>query len=84
MGTARNDFVQFGVATDIGVSAGVVVALQALGGAAGTMICVANVVAASATVGLSGSEGSLIRRMLLPLFYYVVFAGILGLIVIYS
>ena len=59
-------------------------ALQAMGGAAGNMICVANVVAASATVGLSGCEGSLIRRVFIPLTYYVVGAGILGLIVIYG
>ena len=75
---------QFGVATEIDVSTSVVVALQAMGGAAGNMICVTNVVAASATVGLSGCEGLLIRRVLLPLTYYVIGAGILGLIVVYG
>ncbi len=55
-----------------------------MGGAAGNMICVPNVVAASATVGLSGCEGLLIRRVLLPLIYYVAGAGILGLIVVYG
>ncbi|MDJ0690242.1 MAG: L-lactate permease [Xenococcaceae cyanobacterium MO_188.B32] len=75
---------QFGVATEIDISTSVVVALQAMGGAAGNMICVTNVVAASATVGLSGCEGLLIRRVLLPLTYYVIGAGILGLIVVYG
>ena len=75
---------QFGVAVEIDVPSSVVVALQAMGGAAGNMICVANVVAASATVGLSGCEGLLIRRVFLPLTYYVAGAGILGLIVIYG
>jgi lactate permease len=75
---------QFGVADKIGVSAAVVVALQGIGAAAGNMICVSNVVAASATVGLSGCEGLLIRKVLLPLTYYLVGAGILGLIVIYG
>ena len=75
---------QFGVAVEIDVSGAVVVALQAMGGAAGNMICVANVVAASATVGLSGCEGLLIRRVFLPLTYYVAGAGILGLIAIYG
>ncbi len=75
---------QFGVAVEIDVSGSVVVALQAMGGAAGNMICVANVVAASATVGLSGCEGLLIRRVFLPLTYYVIGAGVLGLIVIYG
>ena len=75
---------QFGVAAEIDVPSSVVVSLQAMGGAAGNMICVANVVAASATVGLSGCEGLLIRRVFLPLTYYVVGAGVLGLIVIYG
>ncbi len=75
---------QFGVAVEIDISGAVVVALQAMGGAAGNMICVTNVVAASATVGLIGCEGLLIRRVFLPLTYYVVGAGILGLIVIYG
>ena len=75
---------QFGVATDINVSGAVVVGLQAMGAAAGNMICVSNVVAASATVGLAGCEGALIRRLLLPLTYYLAAAGILGAIVIYG
>ncbi|MGB2924289.1 MAG: L-lactate permease [Limnothrix sp.] len=44
------------------------------------MICVSNVVAASATVGLNGCEGLLIRRVLLPLTYYLVVAGLFGAI----
>ena len=75
---------QFGVATDINVSGAVVVALQGIGGAAGNMVCVANVVAASATVGLMGCEGLLIRRLLLTLTYYLVGSGILGLVAIYG
>lgn len=76
-------YFQFGVAQNIGVSTIVVVALQAVGGAAGNMICVHNIVAASATVGLQGREGSLIRSVAVPLAYYVVFAGTIGLLMIY-
>ncbi|MBE9045047.1 L-lactate permease [Pleurocapsales cyanobacterium LEGE 10410] len=75
---------QFGVATEIDISGAIVVALQAMGAAAGNMICVSNVVAASATVGLIGCEGLLIRQVLLPLCYYVFGAGVLGLVVIYG
>ncbi len=75
---------QFGVASEIDVSGAVIVALQTMGAAAGNMICVSNVVAASATVGLSGCEGLLIRRVLVPLIYYLTSAGILGWIVIYG
>jgi lactate permease len=76
---------QFATAEDIGLGlhgAAVVVALQAVGGAAGNMICVHNVVAASATVGLVGREGDLIRKALIPMIYYVLAAGTLGMAII--
>lgn len=75
---------QYGVADRIGVSHLVVLGLQALGGAAGNMITVHNVVAASATVGLVGREGLLIRRTIYPMLYYVVAAGLLGLLFSYG
>jgi lactate permease len=75
---------QFGMAEKIGVTASVVVALQAVGGAAGNMICVHNVVAASATVGLLGKEGAMIRKTLIPMAWYALFAGILGLVWLYG
>jgi lactate permease len=42
------------------------------------------VVAASATVGLVGREGLLIRRTIYPMLYYVVSAGLLGLVFSYG
>lgn len=72
---------QFSTAEQIGLGAAgaaIVVTLQAVGGAAGNMICVHNVVAASATVGLADREGALIRRTLIPMGYYVVQAGLIG------
>ena len=74
---------QYGVADRIGAPHLVILGLQALGGAAGNMITVHNVVAASATVGLVGREGLLIRRTIAPMTYYVVFAGLLGLLFAY-
>ena len=74
---------QHGVATSLGVSAAMVVALQAVGAAAGNMIAIHNVVAASATVGLLGQEGATLRRTILPTMYYLVATGVLGLIAIH-
>jgi lactate permease len=73
---------QHGVATALGVSAAMIVALQAVGAAAGNMIAIHNVVAASATVGLLGQEGATLRRTVLPTLYYLVATGLLGLIAI--
>ncbi len=69
---------QFGVGERIGIDPSWVVALQAVGGAAGNMICVHNVVAASAVVGLLGREGMVIRMTFLPFLYYALLTGSLG------
>ena len=73
---------QFGVAQNLGISMAMVVALQAVGAAAGNMIAIHNVVAASATVGLLGQEGRTLRRTLLPTLYYLIFVGVMGLIAV--
>jgi lactate permease len=69
---------QFTTALKTGAIPGVIVALQAVGGAAGNMICVHNVVAASAVVGLLGREGLLIRKTLIPMIYYILVAALIG------
>ncbi|HHP7244787.1 MAG TPA: L-lactate permease [Elainellaceae cyanobacterium] len=73
---------QFGVALQIGVPTVVVLALQCVGASAGNIICVSNIVAAEATVGVVGREGVLIRRGLIPTLYYLIFAGVLGALVL--
>lgn len=75
---------QFEVAQTLSISSVVVVALQAVGAAAGNMIAIHNVVAASATVGLLGREGATLRKTIIPTFYYLVMTGVIGLVVIYG
>ena len=72
---------QFSTGTAIGAaSPETVVAAQAVGGAAGNMVAVHNVVAASATVGLIGREGELIRRTSIPMLVYSLAAGALAFV----
>ncbi|TMM47897.1 L-lactate permease [Colwellia ponticola] len=73
---------QFEVANVLSVSGALLVALQAIGAAAGNMIAIHNVVAASATVGLLGQEGKTLRKTVLPTIYYVLAVGVLGLVAI--
>lgn len=73
---------QFGVGQRIGVDPAWIVALQAVGGAAGNMICVHNVVAASAVVGLLGREGLVIRRTFVPFVYYALLTGGVGYLLV--
>ena len=74
---------QYGVADRTGTPHLVILGLQAFGGAAGNMITVHNVVAASATVGLAGVEGLLIRKTILPMTYYLLVGGSIGLLLAY-
>ena len=68
---------QFGVAKSLLISGSVVVALQSVGAAAGNMVAIHNVVAASATVGLLGREGETLKRTILPTIYLIL-SGILS------
>jgi len=73
---------QFSVAEQVGLPAQIVLALQVLGANAGNMICVVNVVAAASVVNLLGQEGKIIRLTLGPMLYYVIWAGVLGLVLV--
>ncbi|SUO96469.1 L-lactate permease [Suttonella ornithocola] len=74
---------QLGVAEQIHVSGTFILALQAVGAAAGNMIAIHNVVAASATVGLLGREGLTLRKTIIPTIYYLIASGIIGLLAMY-
>ena len=72
--------IQYSVAQQMGLPTNIVLAQQVMGGAAGNMICVHNVVAATAVVGLVGKEGDVIRKTLGPCIVYGLLIGIMGMI----
>ena len=74
---------QFETAKILGLSGALMVALQSVGAAAGNMIAIHNVVAASATVGLINREGDVIRITIIPLIYYLLLSGTIGTLVFY-
>jgi lactate permease len=73
---------QFGVAENLMMPTTLMVSLQAVGAAAGNMVAIHNVVAASATVGFLGNEGVVLRKTIIPTLYYVVLVGLLGWVAI--
>jgi len=73
---------QYETASLLNIPRTIIVALQDVGGAVGNMVCVHNIVAVCATVGIIGKEGSVIRRNLLPCLVYGLAAGIIGFIAI--
>lgn len=74
---------QYGLATQLHLPRQIVVALQVVGGSLGNMVCVHNIVAVSAVVGLTGQEGIIIRRNIVPVMIYGISAGLLGLMLCY-
>ncbi len=74
---------QFETANLLELSGALMVAAQSVGAAAGNMVAIHNVVAASATVGLLGKEGIILRITILPTIYYLFLSGILVLIFIH-
>ena len=74
---------QYGIASELSISRQIIVALQVVGGAMGNMVCIHNIVAVSATVGLVGMEGVIIRRNVIPMLLYGLTVGTAGLIFTY-
>jgi len=75
---------QYSLAENLGISRTIVVSLQNVGGAIGNMICIHNIIAVCATVGLAGIEGLIIKRNIVPVVIYAVIAGITGFLIIYA
>ena len=73
---------QYEVAQQVNLPPAIVLALQNVGGAIGNMICVHNVVAACAVVGLIGREGIIIRRNFIPVLIYSAIVSIIAMLVI--
>lgn len=72
---------QFETATLVSMSPVIIVAMQSIGGAAGNMICVNNVVSACATTGTLGNEGKIIKTNALPcLIYCLVIIAVMGIL----
>jgi lactate permease len=75
---------QYSLAENLEISRIIVVSLQNVGGAIGNMIGIHNIIAVCATVGLVGVEGLIIKRNIVPVIIYAVFAGIIGMLLIYA
>lgn len=74
---------QFDAAKLVGLDPVIILALQNVGGAIGNMICINNIVAVSATVGLLGKgEHKLLTYNLLPCALYMLLAVSVGIVLL--
>ncbi|MEX1193218.1 MAG: L-lactate permease [Brumimicrobium sp.] len=71
---------QVSIAENLSIPTTLLVSLGAVGAAAGNMIAIHNVVAASATVGYINREGEVLRLTIIPTLYYLIIIGLVGLI----
>lgn len=73
--------VQAAIASDAGLPLIMILALHMIGAAAGNIIAIHNVVAASTVVGLAHQESRIMRALLLPTIGYVAVAACIGAVI---
>lgn len=61
---------QYNAATVLQLPTVYILSMQCVGAAVGNMVCINNAVAASATIGVSGKEGKLIKTNVIPMVIY--------------
>ncbi|OFI06063.1 L-lactate permease [Clostridium acetireducens DSM 10703] len=74
---------QFETASILNMSKVLIIALQVIGGCIGNMVCINNIVAVCATVGVAGVEGKLIKSNSVPAIIYAVASAVAVAIMIY-
>ncbi len=73
---------QFETASILNIPKVLIVGLQVVGGGIGNMICVNNVVAVCATVGVVGVEGEIIKKNIIPAIIYAIVTAVIVAIII--
>lgn len=86
-GSATVSNIMFGAllsdaAQALGMSIGLILSLGLVGGAAGNMIALADVLTAETVVGIKHQERILIKLLIFPCLLYVLLAGLIGMIII--
>ena len=66
----------------LGIASAKILALALVGGAAGNMIGLADILAAESVVGLKNKERAVLKGVIIPCLIYVALAGIIGMIIV--
>jgi len=74
---------QYNAAETVELSRTIVVSLQNVGGGLGNMVSVLNVAAICGVVGITGREGDLLRKAIVPMALFALFAGVFGMLLTY-
>jgi lactate permease len=68
-------------AQDLGLGVDKILALALVGGAAGNMIALADIIAAETVVGIKNEERKVLRGVIIPCAIYVILVGAIGLLI---
>lgn len=74
---------QYDAAGEVGISRSIVVAIQNVGGGVGNMISVQNIAAICGVVGITGREGDILRKTVVPTVLFALFVGTIGMVLVY-
>lgn len=66
----------------MGFNTAMILSLQLVGGAAGNMVALADILPALTVVGLKGQEREVIKRIIIPCLIYILIVGFLGFVLI--
>ncbi|KKU17130.1 MAG: L-lactate permease [Parcubacteria group bacterium GW2011_GWC1_45_9] len=69
-------------AFELSMNSQIILALALVGGAAGNMIALADMLAAETVVGLKNKEAEIIKKIFVPCLIYVLLAGIIGMVIV--
>ena len=70
--------IQYAIAEQLSLPLSVVLALQSVGAAMGNMVCINNIVAVTAILGLKDQDGVILKKAAIILAVYAIMVGILG------
>lgn len=70
--------IQQSIAHSVGLPETIILALQSVGGAMGNMVCINNIIAVSAILGIANKEGYIIKRTVIPMVLYGVIVAIVS------
>ncbi|WP_420933246.1 L-lactate permease [Alteromonas sp. A081] len=76
--------IQYGIAEQAQLPVPLVLSLQSVGAAMGNMICINNIIAVSAILGIKNQEGKMIKRTIAPMLVYALIAGLLSQLLIFA
>ena len=71
--------IQLSIARELGLNETTVLAMQSVGGGMGNMTCIHNIVAVCSVLGLTASEGAILKKTVIPMTIYGLIAGVVGM-----